>query len=105
MNANERNTPGLSDAEMMLEEAETLIWALLDDTLQDGEAERLTTLLETNATVRSRYIDCVQLHVDLQQHYGCPAVPASSEKSASGGVMPNLGIGLPAIPTYIPTTD
>jgi hypothetical protein len=105
MNANERNTSGLSDAEMLLEEAETLIWALLDDTLQEGEAERLTSLLETNATVRSRYIDCVQLHVDLQQHYGRPAAQLNPEKRASGAVMPNLGIGVPAVPTYVPTTD
>jgi hypothetical protein len=60
-------------SELLLDEAESLIWALLDDQIQDADLARLTKMLEERADVRARYIDCVQLHVDLREHFGRPA--------------------------------
>jgi hypothetical protein len=71
MESNDQN-PTPSAAELMLDEAESLIWALLDDRIEDADMARLTKLLEEDAAVRSRYVECVQLHVDLQEHFGQP---------------------------------
>jgi anti-sigma factor RsiW len=72
MESNDQN-PTPSAAELMLDEAESLIWSLLDDRIEDADLARLTKLLEEDAAVRWRYVECVQLHVDLQQHFGRPA--------------------------------
>ena len=43
---------------------------MLDDRIADADLARLTKLLQDHAAVRSRYVDCVQLHVDLTEHFG-----------------------------------
>lgn len=79
-----------AEAELRLEEAETLIWALLDDQLDNAETGRLGRMIEVNAAVRSRYIECVQLHVDLREHFG----RAAAVNDPSPVVLPNLLPGL-----------
>jgi hypothetical protein len=74
-----------------LDEAEALIWAMLDEQLDEAEMKRLGKLIEEDAAVRARYIDCVQLHVDLREHFG----RAAAEKAPSTVVLPNLMPGLP----------
>ena len=49
----------------ILEEAEQLIWAVLDDQVEKADLERLETLLHQDEQIRKRYIQCVQLHTDL----------------------------------------
>ena len=49
----------------ILEEAEQLIWAVLDDQVDKADLERLETLLHQDEQIRERYIQCVQLHTDL----------------------------------------
>jgi hypothetical protein len=83
-----------SAAELHLEEAETLIWAMLDDQLDDAEMRRLSKMIEDDATVRARYIDCVHLHVDLSEHFG----RAAAEKAPSTVVLSQLPSGLPGVP-------
>jgi hypothetical protein len=78
-------------AELQLEEAETLIWAMLDEQLDRAEMDRLCKMIEENAAIRARYIDCVQLHVDLREHYG----RAAAEKATGAVVLANLLPGLP----------
>ena len=81
----------------LLEEAEGLIWALLDEQLDDASARRLGAMMEQSDAVRSRYIDCVQLHVDLSEHFGRPAPtePGSATAPSRPVVLPNLLPGLP----------
>jgi anti-sigma factor RsiW len=81
-------------ADLHLEEAETLIWAMLDDQLDDADMRRLSKMIEDDATIRARYIDCVQLHVDLREHFG----RAAAEKAPSTVVLANLQPGLPGVP-------
>lgn len=103
MNHRHENRPRPNDADLQLEEAETLIWDLLDERLDDAGFARLSHLLEENATVRSRYMDCVQLHVDLQEHFGRQALDAQQQAGGTA-VLPNLlsGVaGLPGFPTVI----
>jgi hypothetical protein len=80
-------TPGES-AVLVLDEAETLIWALLDDQLEDAETARLAKLLEDHEAVRRRYLDCVQLHVDLRDHFANAGVPRVETKGTS--ILPDL---------------
>jgi hypothetical protein len=77
----------------MLDEAEALTWALLDDQLAEADAARLATLLEENQEARARYIECIQLHVDLQDHFAPPNSPPG--KTPGVVVLPNLMPGLP----------
>lgn len=92
-----------SDAESPLEETEALIWDLLDERLDDTGMARLTQLLEANATVRSRYMECVQLHVDLQDHFGRQDLDAKQQAGGAATVLSDLpGLaGLPGFPTVI----
>ncbi|HMO64223.1 MAG TPA: hypothetical protein PKE47_03175 [Verrucomicrobiota bacterium] len=93
-------TPSES-AVLVLEEAENLIWALLDEQLDAADATKLAGLLEQNDAVRRRYIECVQLHVDLQDHFA--AAQAAGSPPATP-VLPNLMPGaLPGSEASIPS--
>jgi hypothetical protein len=91
MSREHETNPRSAGADLHLEEAEALIWALLDDQLDDAEMRRLSKMIEEDATVRARYIDCVQLHVDLREHFG----RAAAEKAPGTVVLANLLPGLP----------
>jgi hypothetical protein len=87
----------LRPADPKLEEAETLIWAMLDEQLENADMERLAKMIEQDAEIRSRYIDYVQLHVDLREHFGRQA----ADEGQGTVVLPNLlpGVsGLPGLP-------
>ncbi len=51
--------------QQLLDEAEALIWGLLDENIDALNSQRLSTLM-ANDEVRSRYLQCVELHCDLQ---------------------------------------
>ncbi|HEX6962092.1 MAG TPA: hypothetical protein VF175_09515 [Lacipirellula sp.] len=97
MSRNERSRP----ADAPLAEAETLIWALLDDQLDDAGVSRLSAMLEEDAAVRGLYMDCVQLHVDLRDHFSRPA----SEPSKGAVVLQNLIPGLTGLPGLPQATE
>jgi anti-sigma factor RsiW len=88
---NEENSTA-ANADHMLQEAEALIWALLDDRLEAADSTRLCQLIENNEAVRSRYIDCIQLHADLRDFYAHPG-DSSESKPAASPVLSNLGFG------------
>ena len=79
---------------------------MLDEQLDAAEMTRLGKMIEEDAAVRVRYIDCVQLHVDLSEHFGRAAadkdvIPA---KGSSTVVLPNLlpGVsGAPGLPQVV----
>ena len=93
-----------SRAESLLEEAEALTWALLDDQLADADTARLATLLEEHEEARARYIECVQLHVDLKDHFAVPRGAPAAEKTVV--VLPNLlPGGLPGADSRSPVSE
>ncbi|MBA3480207.1 MAG: hypothetical protein H0T51_00195 [Pirellulales bacterium] len=94
MSREHETNPRSAGADLHLEEAEALIWAMLDDQLDDVEMRRLSKMIEEEAAVRARYIECVQLHVDLREHFG----RAAAEKAPSIVVLANLLPGLPGAP-------
>ncbi|RIK88331.1 MAG: hypothetical protein DCC67_00780 [Planctomycetota bacterium] len=90
-------------AESLLDEAEMLIWALLDERLDDADAARLSTLIAQDAAVRTRYLQCIQLHVDLREYF------ARQVDGKAGAIMPDLFPGLlpgfPATPGVTPRVE
>ena len=101
-----RDDSSVPNPEALLEEAETLTWALLDDQLDDEAGARLTQLLEKHDAVRARYVECVQLHVDLQNHYAGEQTAASGDKPKGVTVLKNLMPGgLSGIESRPPVTE
>ena len=56
----------------LLDEAEKLIWALLDERIEESEITRLETLLKDHTELRSRYLQISQIHSNLYEHYDRP---------------------------------
>lgn len=52
-----------------LESCEQLVWMYLDDALPEGDLPKLENMLQENAQYMQVYLDCVQLHADLGQHF------------------------------------
>ena len=63
--------------QQLLDEAEALIWGLLDENVDALDSQRLSKLM-ANDEVRGRYLQCVELHSDLQSLF----VDESSNKQA-----------------------
>jgi hypothetical protein len=55
--------------QQLLDEAEALIWGLLDENIDALDSQRLEALM-ANEEVRQRYMQCVELHSDLQTLLG-----------------------------------
>jgi hypothetical protein len=51
--------------QQLLDEAEALIWGLLDENIDGLDFQKLEALM-ANEEVRKRYMQCVELHGDLQ---------------------------------------
>ena len=56
-------------SQSLLDTAEELIWGLLDGQLSESDCKRLEQLILQHELVRQRYLECMQLHVDLQTVY------------------------------------
>jgi anti-sigma factor RsiW len=89
-----------SDSEALLDQAEQWIWALLDDQLTETETKELSGLISENDVVRQRYLECIALHADLEQHFaGQRSEPAKSP------VLGFLGSIEPATGSHPPVAD
>jgi hypothetical protein len=99
MTKENEQAPNPSKIETRLDRAEALIWALLDDQLGEAERTELSKLLEEDAAVRVRYVECVQLHVDLAEHYGRKVAETAPGSVVLSHLMPGLPgpQGLPQI--------
>lgn len=71
-----------------LESAELLIWSLLDGNLSETETRRLESLIKSNEAIRTRYLECVQMHSDLLSHFQEPApeMPAQPQSPVLGSL-------------------
>jgi hypothetical protein len=93
---NNRELTPSESAVLVLEEAERLIWALLDDHLEPAETTKLAKLLQENEDVRRRYVECVQLHVDLHDHFAAAGAKGEAPKGAAilpTMILPNVMLG------------
>ena len=50
-------------------DVEDLVWSMLDDRISVDEFQRLEELLRADEDARRLYLECVRLHVDLQQWF------------------------------------
>ena len=89
----------------MLDVAEALIWALLDDQLESTDIKKLEGLLQENEEVRQRYINCVQMHCDLHEHFGGTKTPAADGKLPDSPVLGSLGDIRPGTDTWPPVAE
>ena len=73
------NTPENSP----LTEVQDLIWALLDQQISESDFKQLEAMLREDEEARRLYVQCVQIHVDLQQWFDgksttAPCLPAGA---------------------------
>jgi len=59
----------------LLDEAELLIWALLDDNITEQQTTTLEEMVRTSEPVRRRYLECVELHTNLAELFAPPKAP------------------------------
>ena len=52
-----------------IDEVAELTWLLLDREITDQQMTRLEELLRDNQEARDTYLKCVQIHVDLAEHF------------------------------------
>lgn len=84
------------NTQQLLDEAEAMIWGLLDENIEAVDTGRLEQLM-SNEEVRQRYIQCVELHNDLQQLLGDQnKTKPSTPVLGSLGDMSSLYPGTPA---------
>ena len=94
MPANDRSRE--QNTQQLLDEAEALIWGLLDESLDTVDSQRLEVLM-ANEQVRKRYLQCVELHCDLQSLFNeKPSTPPASPQPQSP-VLGSLGTLFPGI--------
>ena len=56
--------------DQLIDEAEKLIWALLDERLEEADTQRLEIMFKENEQVRSRYQEISQIHANLYEQFG-----------------------------------
>lgn len=79
-----------NSGDQLLNEAEKLIWSLLDENISETEKVRLEGMIQEHEEVRQRYLECTQMHADLTQHFQNQQLPKTPEKPSSP-VLGSLG--------------
>lgn len=82
--------------QQLLDEAEALIWGLLDENIDAADSDRLDKLM-ANEEVRKRYLQCVELHSDLQSLFDETRIPTTDTKKQSP-ILGSLGDIFPGLP-------
>ena len=67
-------------------------WQLLDDVISEEDRRQLIETLEKDEEARRVYVECVQLHVGLMEHFGQGEVPKFTPPSTSA---PPLDVDFP----------
>ena len=91
-----------------LDKAEGLIWSLLDDDIEMDELQELEVMMKEDEAVVELYVQCVQMHTDLQGHFiPLPEDPSKSEtpKSPILGMLGSLRPGSDTFPPVPPTSE
>lgn len=91
--------------ENLLAQAEVLIWSLLDDDIEPTDVKRLEVMMKEHEQVRLRYVDCVQLHTDLHQHFGEPKAPLTKAEPPQSPVLGSLGDLRPGTDSWPPVAE
>jgi hypothetical protein len=76
--------------QQLLDEAEALIWGLIDENIDALDSQRLEALM-ANEEVRQRYMQCVELHSDLQTLLGDDNKTKPQPQNPQSPVLGSLG--------------
>jgi len=102
MNPNNASQEQPSDD--LVDVAEQLIWSLLDETLEEADIRRLEALIRDNEEVRTRHLECVQLHSELTGLFSArPTVEGSGPNQSP--VLGSLGDNRPKSDSWPPVAD
>jgi hypothetical protein len=74
----------MPNAPTVRERVQELTWALVDDQITPDELQLLEGLLLGDDAARETYLDCVQLHADLVDHFALPAQPSARRTPVIG---------------------
>jgi hypothetical protein len=90
-----------------LAQAEEMIWSLLDGNLPEADRARLEEMIKDDGDIRNRYVECVQLHTDLAEHFAGRAKLNISEQptSSDSPVLGSLDNTIPSVEAGPPVTD
>jgi len=91
--------------EASLELAETLIWSLLDNEIEPTGVKQLESLLQEDEQVRQLYVNCVQMHTDLQEHFGESKAPQTFDTLPKSPVLGSLGELQPGTEPWSPVPE
>lgn len=83
--------------QQLLDEAEALIWGLLDENIDAADSQRLDKLMG-NEEVRKRYLQCVELHSDLHTLFDDKRNAANESSKPQSPVLGSLGNIFPSFP-------
>jgi hypothetical protein len=78
------------NTQQLLDEAEALIWGLLDENIDALDSRRLEALM-ANEEVRNRYMQCVELHSDLQTLFAENDKTKSQLEKTQSPILGSLG--------------
>ena len=92
-NTNPGTPPQADPSAEALKNCEQLVWMYLDDVLPAAELPKLETMLQQDSSYLQIYLDCVQLHADLGQHYQA-SQPLKIEGLPESPVLGSLANGL-----------
>ncbi len=100
------NPSPTENPQQLLDEAEALIWGLLDENIDAASTQKLEKLL-ANTEVRQRYVQCVELHSDLQELFKEPVKqPKSPVLGSLSDFFPPTGFtGQPGMNTPPPLAE
>jgi hypothetical protein len=62
----------MDDTELLIEEVQQLVWALVDDVATEEQVRRLEALVLQHAAARKTYVDCMALHAELHCMFAPP---------------------------------
>ena len=68
-----------------------LSWALLDDYINGEEFAELEDLLLNEQAARESYLDCVQLHADLTEHFAAKTTGSTPARPTKTPILGFLG--------------
>jgi hypothetical protein len=95
----------MADDATVIERVQELTWALVDEEITDDEMTLLDSLLLSDDQARNRYIECIQLHVDLMAHYAKAAPPATVKSGSKSPVLGFLNAGMPSLGFDLPPAE
>jgi hypothetical protein len=91
-----------SEDGLVNDRVQELTWAMVDDQITADEARLLESLLLSDDHAARKYVECVQLHSDLLQHF------ATTEKSPTRGekspILGFLGVDPPPFGSQPPAS-